>query len=271
MMRCSLLLTVVLWATVFTTTSYAQDAPVAVTCDLEVYALCAYANCTINGDLQTATCPCLELSGPSVARIDLIPDPVVQQETLASPDNTSTGICRALADKSLWAGADAVSTFSRASEVENNVTVNEDGTRGDPTWSCSGVEGRMVPNCMLAPCRALGTVVTNPYYSGEATMECVCPLIAANIDYTNFGGLQDPCQDSMVPVEGGYAQNAGGALLNQYVMDQEAVAAAWDAVEKQFSAVVETGAETEPPSRATMEITVWISFVVGFVTAYSLA
>lgn len=270
MMRCSLLLTVVLWATT-SPPSYAQEAPVAVTCDLELYALCAYANCTINSDLQTATCPCLEMNGPSVARIDLIPDAVVQEETLDSPDNTSTGICRAMTDKTSWAGADAVSTFSRASEVENNVTVNDDGTRGDPTWSCSGVEGRLVPNCMLAPCRALGTVVTNPYYSGGATMECVCPLIAADIDYTNFGGLQNPCQDSMVPLAGGYAQNAGGALLNQYVMDGDAVAAAWEAVEKQFQAAVENGGTTEPPSMATMEITVGISFVVGLVTAYRLA
>ena len=244
----------------------AQDAaPVAVTCDLEPYALCAYANCTINADLKTASCPCLALSGPSVARIDLIPDEDVQQATIASPENNNASICEAMQSKSLWEGADAVSTFSRAVEAQNNVNVNEDGTRGDPTWTCSGVEGRLVPNCMLAPCRIINPTVTNPYYDGEAAMECTCPLISANIEYTNFGGLQSPCEDSPVPMEGGYVQNAGGALLLQYAMDSAAVTAAWEAVEKEFN---KEGGTTDSPSSAhtgaRLSIILSASTVIGF-------
>ena len=247
------------------TLALAQDAPVAVTCELDSYALCAYANCTINADLKTANCPCIALSGPSVARIDLIPDENVKQSTIASPENNNASICEAIADKSLWEGADAVSTFSRATEEVNNVNVNDDGTRGDPTWTCSGVEGRLVPNCMLAPCRILDPTVTNPYYDGEAAMECTCPLIAANVDYTNFGGLQSPCEDSPVPMEGGYVQNAGGALLNQYAMDSAAVSAAWEAVEKEFNKEGSaTGSSSSAHSGTRLSIIFFKSTVIGF-------
>ena len=63
-------------------TASAQDAPIVVTCEQDVYALCAYAKCTINDDMKTAKCPCYSLSGPSLARIDLIPDADVKQATL---------------------------------------------------------------------------------------------------------------------------------------------------------------------------------------------
>jgi len=227
----------------------AQDAPaVTVTCEQETYALCAYANCTMNADLKTANCPCYSLSGPSVAIIGVIPDAAIQQATIeacskepttcATTENDGVApICQAIADQALW-GADAVSTFSMALQEENGVAVDENGTRNDsmPTWSCRGVEGRLVPNCMLAPCRTLATPVTNnPYFDGEATMECVCPLLKANVNYTNFGGLQNPCEDSLVPEEGGYVQNTGGPVFVQHVMDPAVVAAAWEAVRTEFN------------------------------------
>ena len=106
---------------------------------------------------------------------------------------------------SLWPGVDAVSTFSREFEVENGVVLNEQGERDAFTWKCavSKREVRLVPNCMLAPCRALDNPVTNPYFDGEATMECTCPLIQANDDYNLFGGLQDPCDEPALVNVGG--------------------------------------------------------------------
>ena len=65
-------------------------------------------------------------------------------------------------------------------------------------------------------------------------MECVCPLIEADIDYTIFGGLQNPCDDSPVPKEGGYGQNTGGAVLANHTMDSDAVRSAWEAVALEF-------------------------------------
>lgn len=82
----------------------------------DTLALCAYyANCTINEDLKTVNCPCYELSGPSLARIDIIPNPGVKQATIntctdanACSQNNAP-ICEAIADGT---EADAVSTFS---------------------------------------------------------------------------------------------------------------------------------------------------------------
>lgn len=217
-------------------TAHSQDAPVAVSCEQDVYALCAYANCTMNEDTLTANCPCYSISGPSLARIDLIPDDQIRQETIATcTDATSCAdnnapICDAISTGSLWPGADAVSTFSRELEVENGVLLNEEGERDTFTWKCavSKREVRLVPNCMLAPCRALDNPVTNPYFDGEATMECTCPLIKANDDYTLFGGLQDPCDEPALV-------NVGGPTLNVHAMNREEVRLAWEAVTREFN------------------------------------
>jgi len=217
-------------------TANAQNAPVAVSCEQDVYALCAYANCTMNEDTLTANCPCYSISGPSLARIDLIPDDQVRQETIDTcTDSTSCAdnnapICDSIADGSLWPGADAVSTFSRELEVENGVILNDEGERETFTWKCavSKREVRLVPNCMLAPCRALDNPVTNPYFDGEATMECTCPLIHANDDYTLFGGLKDPCDEPALV-------NVGGPTLNVHAMNKDAVRSAWEAVTREFN------------------------------------
>jgi hypothetical protein len=234
--------------------------PVVVFCQQEIYALCAFANCTINADLTTARCPCFGLTGVSAARIDMIPnDPLLQEQTW-QVCNTNTScqvvpdgiddapICAAIANGTLWEGADAVSTYSRALEVENGVQLTEDGALGDPSWTCPGVKGRLVPNCMLAPCRKKvaqnDETKKNVYYAGSADYECTCPLIPADIDYVIFGGLTNPCNDSLVPREGGFAQNTGGSLLMQYVQDPSAMDAGWDAVTKAFEASITS---TEAP------------------------
>ena len=217
-------------------TANAQNAPVAVSCDQDVYALCAYANCTMNADSLTANCPCYSIAGSSLARIDLIPDDQVRQETVdtctdaTSCSDNNAPICDSVADGSLWPGADAVSTFSRELEVENGVKLNDEGERDTFTWKCavSKREVRLVPNCMLAPCMALDNPVTNPYFDGEATMECTCPLIKANDDYTLFGGLQDPCDEPALV-------NVGGPTLNVHAMNREAVRLAWEAVKREFN------------------------------------
>lgn len=221
-----------------------ENAPVAVACAQDTYALCAYSNCTINGDLKTASCPCYELSGPSMARVDVIPNPVVKEATInkcTDPEACSQSnapICDVIADGSLWPGADAVSTFSRALEIPNGVAVDSDGKRGEPNWSCSAKPGRLVPNCMLAPCVLKDSPVTNPYFYGNATMECTCPLIEANVDYVSFGGRQSPCSDSPVPIECGYVQNTGGSVLAAHASNSAGVSSAWEAVAEEFERVV---------------------------------
>lgn len=211
-------------------------APAAVSCTQDSYALCAYSKCTVNDDTKTASCPCYELSGPSLARIDVIPDAEVMQATKdACTDATACAdgnapICEAIADGTLWPGADAVSTFSRAREVENGVVLDGSGGRDAPSWTCDAPEegGRLVPNCMLAPCRSLVEPATDSYFAGEATMECTCPLIRADVGYGIFGGLEDPCDgESLV--------NTGGPVLANHAKDSAAVASAWEAVREAFN------------------------------------
>lgn len=223
----------------------AAKAPLAVSCEQDTFALCAYSNCTINADLQTASCPCYELSGPSLARIDVIPSPGVKQATMSkctdanACSQNNAPICDAIVDGSLWPGADAVSTFSRDLEVENGALVEWDGERGEPNWECSAQPVRLVPNCMLAPCVFEDSKpVTNQYWSGAASMKCTCPLIEADVDYVSFGGLQSPCKSSPVPVDGGFVQNTAGAVLAAHASDNMGVAAAWEAVAAQFERVV---------------------------------
>ncbi|KAL7533599.1 hypothetical protein ACHAWF_004553 [Thalassiosira exigua] len=217
-----------------------RKQPLAVSCTQDKFALCAYANCTINGDLKTASCPCYVLSGPSLARIDLIPNPGVKQATKnqctrdVACSSSDAPLCDAIADGTMWPGADAVSTFSRDLEVKNGVVLDWDGERGAPNWSCPAKEGRLVPNCMLAPCHLLEAPATNPFFHGNAMMECTCPLIRADVDYVSHGGLQSPCDSSPMPKEGGYVQNTAGQVLNRHVSDSSAVALAWEAVAAEF-------------------------------------
>ena len=51
-----------------------------------------------------------------------------------------------------------------------------------------------------------------------------------------FGGLQNPCEDSLVPEEGEYAQNTGGPVLANDAMDSAAAAVtlAWEALALEF-------------------------------------
>ena len=244
----------------------AQQQPLVVFCDQEVYALCAFANCTINADLKTASCPCFGLTGVSAARVDLIPtiNASIQEETeqvcsttsCQSPDGVNNApLCQAIANGQLWKGADAVSTFSRALEAENGVLLNDEGEQDNATWTCAGVEGRMVPNCMLAPCRKLAEPQTNPYFAGEADYECICPLLDANVDYEIFGGLQSPCGDASdgQQAQGDFVQNTAGAVLQQFVQDQAVIDAAWAAVAMAFGDGGEDEGEDEATGDSDME------------------
>merc|ERR1719203_1815190 len=198
---------------------------------------------------MTANCPCYSLSGPSLARIDVIPDPEVKQATLDKCEDATAcsqnnaPICEAIADGTLWPGADAVSTFSRALEIENGVIVDENGDRSSPNWNCAvpSSGGGLVPNCMLAPCRALDGPVSVPYFAGDATMECTCPLIKASTDYSIFGGLENPCDGSLV--------NVGGPTLAMHAMDTTAVALAWEAVTEEFNREEEMSETSESKSK----------------------
>lgn len=212
-----------------------KNAPTLVTCDQEVYALCAYANCTLNEKTKTANCPCYSLSGPSMVRIDIIPDAEVKQDTLDkcnedACDQNNAPVCNAISDGTLWPGSDAVSTFSHELEEENGVEFDDNGEK-ITTWNCttSPQEVRFVPNCMLAPCRFLDTPITNDYFAGSATMECTCALIQATTpNYGIVGGLNDPCGPPPSYV------NTGGSSLNAYAANEEAVKLAWKEVTREF-------------------------------------
>lgn len=227
------------------------DAPIAVSCEQDLYALCAYANCTQNENSETANCPCYSVQGSSLARIDLIHDDQIRQATIDKCTNVTScidndaPICEAISDGSLWPGADAVSTFSRAFELENGVVLNESGERDKPNWECFGQKNRLVPNCMLAPCRILDVPSANPYFAGEAMMECTCALIEAEVEYPIFGGLQDPCGEALV--------NTAGPVLTSYAMDRNAVKKAWDAVAIEFGSGSEIGHTPLNPTESSAE------------------
>ena len=226
------------------------DAPIAVSCEQDLYALCAYANCTQNENSKTANCPCYSVQGSSLARIDLIHDDQIRQATIDKCTNVTScidndaPICEAISDGSLWPGADAVSTFSRAFELENGVVLDESGERDKPNWECVGQKNRLVPNCMLAPCRVLDVPSANPYFAGEATMECTCALIEAEVEYPIFGGLQDPC---------GALVNTAGPVLTSYAMDRNAVRKAWEAVAREFGSGSEIGHTPLNPTESSAE------------------
>jgi len=218
------------------------------------YALCAFANCTVNADETTASCGCYgfdEPSGISSMRISLIPDEDVRQATVeayyeacvSSPagcgeelplelTRDKTPVCNAINDESLWPDADLVSTYSAELEPENNVQFDEDGNYL-ASWECEAAPGRFIPVCMLAPCR-YSAPSENPYHSGQHTVTCTCPLVEVTVDYNVTGGLQDPCSKEVVS-EGLYVQAAGGSIFAKLADDPQLVEPAWIAVEKAFS------------------------------------
>jgi len=245
----------------------ATDAPIAVSCTQDTYALCAYAKCTMNADRTTASCPCYAVTGTSLARLDIIPDATIKTATLkhvmcntnnedtdCNDEDNRAPICKAIANATLWPGADAVSTFSRELELENGVVLDEMGDRSSPNWECpvpaNANSGRLVPNCMLAPCRALKQPVTDSYFAGEATMACTCPLIKATSNYTLFGGLESPCDDNG---DNGYSLvNVGGNILAEHASNSTAVALAWEAVAEEFGTKFTVTDESESESGAAI-------------------
>jgi len=215
------------------------------------YALCAYANCTINDDGITADCGCYGFpsqNGTSMAIIGLIPNGKVKMQTLqycSDEDSdcsnaTSTDdapFCESVRNGHIFDGheaVDLVSTYSEQLSSENGV-VADDGSGGTtPSWQCPAAPGRRVPICMLAPCAYTGDA-SNPYSAGTTNMTCTCPTVEVTVPYDVTGGLQDPC--SIEPTKpGDYVQAAAGALLPVHLSDQTRVSELWDAVELAFLA-----------------------------------
>lgn len=215
------------------------------------YALCAFANCTVNPDETTASCGCYgfdEPSGISSLRISLIPDDGLRQATVeayyeacvSSPEGCDgplehirdkTPVCAAIKDTSLWPTADLVSTYSTELEQENNVQIDENGAY-HPSWECDAAPGRFVPVCMLAPCR-YSAPSENPYHYGQSNVTCTCPLVEVEFEYEVYAGLQDPCSNEVVS-EGSFVQAAGGSIFQKLANDPELVESAWIAVENTY-------------------------------------
>jgi len=215
------------------------------------YALCAFANCTVNPDETTASCGCYgfdEPSGISSLRISLIPDDGLRHATVAayyeacvsSPEGCDgtleymrdkTPVCAAIQDTSLWPTADLVSTYSTELEQENNVQIDETGTY-HPSWKCDAAPGRFVPVCMLAPCR-YSAPLENSYHYGPHNVTCTCPLVEVEFEYEVYAGLQDPCSNEVVS-EGSFVQAAGGSIFQKLANDPELVESAWIAVESAY-------------------------------------
>ena len=69
----------------------------------------------------------------------------------------------------------------------------------------------------------------NPYHFGQHNVTCTCPLVEVTVDYSVYGGLQDPCSKEVVS-EGLYVQAAGGSIFAKLADDPQLVESAWIAV-----------------------------------------
>jgi hypothetical protein len=254
----------ILCFSIFVIAAHGQEIPAVVVACQNAYALCAFANCTVNADLKTASCGCYSFSDPasmSIARVALIPDIDIRDETrkicntstsCKAPDNVDVApVCDSIAKNMenghhLWPKADLVSTYAPVLETENGVEKDEQGV-ALPTWSCQPAPGRFVPVCMLAPCVFLPEPAQNPYNFGTHNMTCTCPLVEAVIAYDVFGGLQDPCSQKVVE-EGDHVQAAAGALLAKYENDTDYVANAWAAVQVAFESSISSSDGDSPSS-----------------------
>jgi hypothetical protein len=235
-----------------------QEAPAAaaVACQ-NAFALCAFANCTVNADLKTASCACYAFGNPdsiSIARVALIPDVDIRNATrnicntstscgVGAPENVDVApVCQSLETgqpDELWSMAHLISTYAPVLEAENGVEKDDQGV-AIPTWSCPAAPGRFVPVCMLAPCVMMASgeaPQTNPYYYGSTNVTCTCPLVEADIAYDVFGGLQDPCSQNVVAA-GDYVQAAGSGLLAKFENDTDYITSAWEAVQEAFESSI---------------------------------
>ena len=213
------------------------------------YALCAYANCTVNSDNDTASCGCYAFTEPegisSSVKISLIPDLALKEATIVfcadsptscfgSSDIGNAPVCSSIREGEIWPTADLVSTYSTELETENGVNVDENGVFGDPTWSCDAALGRFVPVCMLAPCNFSLPPDTNPYHFDQHNITCTCPLVEVTVDYNVYGGFQDPCSTEATSV-GSYVQATGGKILAIFEEDSSLIESAWIAIDNEFN------------------------------------
>jgi hypothetical protein len=131
-----------------------------------------------------------------------------------------------------------VSTFAPLLEEENGVLKDPEGN-DLPTWMCPVAPGRRVPICMLAPCVAATTTLTNPYNfdNGRLDQICTCPLVEVTEPYPVFGGLQDPCSTTPT-MPGDFVQAAAGPLLFQLESDPTRVDEGWGDVTAVFETKV---------------------------------
>lgn len=230
------------------------QADYSVECQMP-YALCAYANCTVNEDGKTASCGCYAFdSGVSSAIVALTPDADVESSTRAACPNATAcdvgeaPLCSAMQPSSsssssptlLWPGAELVSTYSSELAEENKNPFGSPDNEGN-VWNCSGSERGtlLVPVCMQAPCR-FAMESSNPYNYGTHNVTCTCPLVPATSDYVVNGGLTNPCHNpsdssssssSDVTKAGDFVQ---AAWIPSYAEDKEAIQANWDAVRIAF-------------------------------------
>ena len=251
------------------------------------YALCAYANCTVNDDAVTADCGCYafdvhggegmedeEQQLSSMSIIELIPHAKIKSQTMAyceasDCDNaTSTGaapLCESIRVGELWPSptADLVSTWSDELAEEN-------GVDDEPSWSCPAAPGRFIPVCMLAPCMYKNAGETNPYNAGMHNVTCTCPLVEATVAYNVYGGLRDPC--SLVPTQpGAYVQAAGGAILAEHVNNQSRVLELWNAVGAAFNGGDGDADESLQPSSAAFAAAIsYVAFLSSLVCSLAL-
>jgi hypothetical protein len=234
-----------------TTAPPTEFAPaIAVRCQ-NPFALCAFANCTVNSDGLTADCGCYSFPADdsvSVIRTGLIPDAdglrVETQAVCNAPESCfetpdEAPICDAIQGNTLWPGASMVSTFAPLLEEENGVM--KDPTTGEaiPSWMCPAAPGRRVPICMLAPCVPSTASLSNPYNfdNGSLDQVCTCPMVEVSVDYPVVGGLQNPCSTE-VPLPGDFVQAAAGPLLLMLEADPDRVEQGWENVAASFEAKV---------------------------------
>ncbi|KAL3928746.1 MAG: hypothetical protein SGARI_004943 [Bacillariaceae sp.] len=205
---------------------------IAVRCQ-NSFALCAFANCTVNSDGLTADCGCYSFPSDdaiSVIRTGLIPNAEGLRDETQTACNTPDScfetpdeapICSAIEGDVLWPGA---------------------SLRKMASWWIQKRERPFLPGFVpplhrekfLSGC----SLHASKYDNGSLDQVCTCPMVEVTIDYPVNGGLQDPCSTE-VAQPGDYVQAAGGPLLVMLESDPDRIEQGWENVAAIFEAKVD--------------------------------
>jgi len=117
-------------------------------------------------------------------RVDLIPDPEVQEETRTVCSTSGScwveaideaPVCQAIKAGTLWPSAELVSTYSHELDVQNGVKIDENGTYYG-YWECPAAPGRFVPVCMQGTSELFSSII---YSSTLISLSAIYQLLVS--------------------------------------------------------------------------------------------